>query len=72
MIELIRPRDQQVAITLDIGEVPRPHEYAGQFVITIQAAPIPNIQQARTLAKAMKEALGSRLSIRLDASEDVL
>lgn len=57
------PKDQQVSVSLDIGVVPQGYTGAGQYIITIQAWPIPNKRDAETIASAMREAIGSRLQI---------
>lgn len=57
------PADQQVSVSLDIGIIPQGYPDAGQYVVTIQALPLPTVKEARVIALAMKEALGSRLAL---------
>lgn len=59
------PKDQQVSVSLDIGIVPKGYPGAGQHIVTIQAWPIPNRQDAQAIADALREAIGSRLHIDL-------
>ncbi len=71
MAELIRPKfdtpaDSQVSVSLDIGLVPKGYPHAGQWIITIQAWPLPDRKSADTIAKAMREAIGSRLAIKFE------
>lgn len=61
------PKDQQVSVSLDIGLVPAGYPGAGKYVITIQAWPIDTHREAKAIADAMREALGSRLGIKFEA-----
>jgi hypothetical protein len=60
------PSDSQVSISLDIGIVPKGYPNAGQYIITIQAWPLPDRSSADRIAKAMREAIGSRLGVKLE------
>lgn len=64
-------KNQQVSVSLDIGKVPAGYPGAGQYIITIQAWPIPNQREADIIAKAMREAIGSRLQISLERQAGV-
>jgi hypothetical protein len=63
------PRDQQVSVSLDIGIVPPGYPGQGKFIITIQAWPLPTRKNAETIAEAMREALGSRLGIKMERQQ---
>jgi hypothetical protein len=60
------PRDQQVSVSLDIGIVPPGYPNAGKLIITIQAWPLPDRKSADVIAAALREALGSRLGIKME------
>lgn len=57
------PKDQHVSVTLDIGIIPNGYPDAGDWVVTIQALPLPDRQTADRIARALKEAIGSRLNL---------
>jgi len=63
------PSDSQCSISLDIGIVEKGYPHAGQWIITIQAWPIPTQREANQIAAAMREAIGSRLAIKFDAQD---
>jgi hypothetical protein len=63
------PTDQEVSISLDVGAIPFGYPGAGRFVVTVQAHPLPDRKSADILAKAMLEALNSRLGIRMKAQQ---
>jgi hypothetical protein len=65
------PKDQQVSVSLDIGIVPKGYPGAGQYIITIQAWPIPERRDAERIATAMREAIGSRLQISFERQAGV-
>lgn len=71
MAELIRPKfdtpaDSQVSVSLDVGIVPSGYPFAGQYIITAQAWPFRNRRDADIVAKALREAIGSRLGVKLE------
>ena len=73
MGELITPKfdtpaTQQVSISLDIGVIPYGYPNAGKYVITIQAHPLPTLKEADVIAAALREAINSRLGIRMEAT----
>lgn len=55
----------QVSVSLDIGIIPTGYPNAGQWIVTIQAHPLPGRKAAETVAIALKEAIEARLQIRL-------
>lgn len=57
------PADQQVSVSLDIGIIPRGYPDAGQWVVTIQALPLPSRKDAEVIARALKDVIGSRLNL---------
>jgi hypothetical protein len=61
------PKDKQCPIMMDVGVIPQGHPAAGQYVITIQAGPIRRRNDADQIAKAMKEAIGSRLGLTFES-----
>ena len=60
------PKDQQVSVSLDVGIVPDGYPGAGQYIITAQLWPIPSRSQAEEIEKAVREALQSRLGIKME------
>ena len=60
------PPDQQVSVSLDIGIIPKGYPDAGKYVVTIQALPLPDRKSADVIARALREAIGSRLGVRFD------
>lgn len=72
MTELIVPKfdtapDQQVSVSLDIGIVPQGYPGAGKYIVTIQAWPLPDRKSAQVTADALREAIDSRLGIKMKA-----
>lgn len=65
------PKDQQVSVSLDIGIVPTGYPGVGQYIITVQAWPIPRREDAEKIAAAMREAIGSRLQISFEKQQGV-
>ena len=51
---------------LDIGIIPAGYPDAGKFVVTIQALPLPDRRSADVIARALKEAIGSRLALKFE------
>jgi hypothetical protein len=62
------PSDAAVSISLDIGIIPAGYPGAGKYVITIQAHPLPTRREADVIAAALREAINSRLGIRMEAT----
>lgn len=56
----------QVSISLDIGTIPMGYENAGKYIVTIQAHPFTRLNEAQIVADAMREAINSRLGIKMD------
>lgn len=58
--------DQQVSVSLDVGEIARPHPDHGKWIVTIQVYPMETRRGAQAIATAIREAISSRLNIRLE------
>jgi hypothetical protein len=65
------PKDQEVSVSMDIGIVPPGYPGAGKHVITVQLWPIANIKEAEILARAVREALQSRLGVTMERQAGV-
>ncbi len=65
------PSGQHVSVSLDIGIIPVGYPDAGKYVVTLQALPLHNRKDADEIARAMREAIESRLGVRFDAGTHV-
>lgn len=73
MGELIIPQfdtapDHQVSVSLDVGVIPLGYPSAGKFVVTLQAWPFPDRKSAQITCDAIREAVNSRLGIKMKAT----
>lgn len=57
--------DHQVSISLDIGIIPQGYPNVGQWIVTIQAHPLPDQRAANQVALMLKDAIEARLQIKL-------
>jgi hypothetical protein len=66
--QVIRPAAfEQVELLLDVGQVPHPHKYANKWVITLQIAPLENLEHAKVLERTIREMLQTRFGIKFQA-----
>lgn len=63
------PATQDVSISLDVGIIPTGYPGAGKFIVTIQAHPFAKQKDAQVIADALRDAINSRLGIRMEKQE---
>jgi hypothetical protein len=61
--------DQRVSVSLDIGQIPAGYPGVGQYVVTIQVHPIPQLNWAQDVAANLKQAIEGKLGVRLNVME---
>jgi len=59
------PSDAQVSVSVDMGIIPPGFPGAGQYVITAQVHPIRRQAEAQIILQAVKEAVESRLQVKM-------
>jgi hypothetical protein len=69
MSVVVRPNFARIQLSLDVGKVEAAHALANKFVITVQAYPFDSVTDADMCAKAIREAIESRLGIHFDLEQ---
>ena len=68
---VIRPAAfERTQVMLDLGKVPPPHPYAGKWVVTLQIAPLENIEDAKAIEQSLRMILSQRFGLTF-VQEDV-
>lgn len=71
MAEIIRPAifdtaaDSQVSVSLDIGVIPPGYPGAGKFIVSLQIHPLPDRKAAEVTMQAVREAVATKLGVKL-------